>query len=338
MASTELVFDDENLATSSIADVRSNDSPTNWVLFTYAEGAKNTVTFVGKGSGGFEELKSHLNESKMFYGLVRVQDVVDQSVTVKFVFICWCGEKVPFMQKAKMTTHKGSIVNLVGQYHNAINCSNLNELSDEIIISKVKDASGTSVRVKESATSSPSASSTPSPTSPSGTARHAATGKSTNTTKQPGVPQAATIVQWIDEEATRSALKRVRADNDETDWVLIGYDPPVGNSTKLKLVGSGQNGIEELISHLQDDQVLYGLYRTTDTIDNTVAVKFVLVLWVGEKVPVTRKARIITHKGEVTAFIGQYHADLSASNHSEINEDIVRDLVQRVGGTASHVK
>jgi len=229
-------------------------------------------------------------------------------------------------------------VNLVGQYHNAINCSNLNELSDEIIISKVKDASGTSVRVKESATSSPSASSTPSPTSPSGTARHAATGKSTNTTKQPGVPQAATIVQWIDEEATRAALKRVRADNDETDWVLIGYDPPVGNSTKLKLVGSGQNGIEELISHLQDDQVLYGLYRTTDTIDNTVAVKFVLVLWVGEKVPVTRKARIITHKGEVTAFIGQYHADLSASNHSEINEDIVRDLVQRVGGTASHVK
>jgi len=332
MASTELVFQDEPTCKASITDLRSNDSPTNWVLFTYSDNAKNTIQFVAKGSGGVDELKSHLHESKMFYGLVRVEDKIDNSVTVKFVFICWCGKSVNFIQKAKMTTHKGSIVQLVGQYHNDINASDLEELSESIIIQKVRDASGTSVHVKEGAAAAP--------TSPATSTRNVThvTAKSTNTTKQPGVPQSATIITWIDEEATRTALKRVRADNDETDWVLLGYDPPTGNSTKIKMEGHGQNGLEELISHLKEDQVQYGLYRTTDTIDNTVAVKFVLILWVGEKVQVTRKARITTHKGEVTAFIGQYHVDISASNTTEISEDIVRDLVQRVGGTAIHVK
>jgi len=118
MASTELVFADEAECAGAIADLRDNNSPTNWCLFTYSETIKNSITFVGKGNSGAEEMKQFLNESKIFYGLVRVTDKIDQSVTVKFVFIIWCGEKVPFVQKGKMTTHKGSITNLIGQFHN----------------------------------------------------------------------------------------------------------------------------------------------------------------------------------------------------------------------------
>jgi len=93
-----------------------------------------------------------------------------------------------------------------------------------------------------------------------------------------------------------------------------------------------------LIALLKPDQVLYGLYRTTDTVDNTVAVKFVLILWVGENVAVTRKARIVTHKGEILSLIGQYHVDCSASNLEEINDDIISSLVKKASGTAVFVK
>jgi len=245
-----------------------------------------------------------------------------------------------------MTTHKGSITSLIGQYHNDINVSALEELDDHVIQSKVEGASGTAVHVKESSLHPPSSSSSSTTTTTTTTApvtgssgyKRGGTAPTSNpTTKQPGVPQAATIVQFIDEDATKAALKKVRADNDETDWALIGYEG-TGNSNKLKLIATGADGLDELISHFTEDQVLYALYRTTDTIDNTVAVKFVFVIWVGEKVAVTRKARITTHKGEITAFIGQYHVDLTCSNLNEINDEIVRDLVQRAGGTASHVK
>jgi ssRNA-specific RNase YbeY (16S rRNA maturation enzyme) len=329
MASTDLVFADEASATAALKDVRSNDTPTNWVLFTYSESGKNTLELVGKGSGGVEELKSHLDEAKMFYGLVRVTEKIDNSITVKFVFVIWCGTKVPFVQKAKMTTHKGSITQLIGQFHTDLNCSDPDEISEEIIMNKVTAASGTAVHVKDVHKSeSQTSSSIPQRTTAPKTTSSA-------TAKPASAPGSASVVSWVDEDNIRAAIKAVRANNDETDWLLLTYE---GNSTKIRLEATGSHGLEELTSHLKPDQVQYGLFRTTDTVDNTIAVKFVLILWVGEEVPFTRKARITTHKGEVTAFIGQYHVDCSCSNLNEINEDIIRDLVQRASGTAVYVK
>jgi len=260
-----------------------------------------------------------------------VTDQIDQSVTVKFVFIIWVGEKVPFVQKGKVTTHKGSISSLVGQYHNDVHASTLSELSEEIVIGKVRDASGTASRVKENA---PQVQSSPAASSSHSGQRQ--TSSHSLPTKAPGVPQAAaSVVNFIDEENIKAAIKALRSDADDTDWILLTYE---GSTNKIYLLGKGNEGLEELLPHLKENEIFYGLYRTTDTVDNTVAVKFVLILWVGEKVPMIRKARITTHKGEVTSFIGQYHVDIQCSNLEEVNEDLIREAVQKASGTANFVK
>jgi len=345
MASTDLVFSDEERSKQAFQELRANDHPCNWILFTYSDTAKNTLDFVGSGTGGVEELKPHLHESKASYGLVRVTDKIDNSVTVKFVFIVWCGEKVPFVKKAQITTHKGSVSKLFGQYHNDIHASALDEISESIIMGKVSDASGTAHHVKDTTASSPATIHHASPSQP--TQQHQthptqqplkkeSTGAATKKEAAGAAPKAtSSMVAFADEDSLRTAIKAVRADNDPTDWMLMGYE---GSSNTLKLVATGNGDLDELITHLKDDQILYGLYRTTDTIDNTVAIKFVLIVWVGEKVPIIRKARITTHKGDVTNFLGQYHVDVHCSNLNEINEDIVKDLVQRASGTANNVK
>jgi hypothetical protein len=323
---------DEAQAQQSIADLRSNETSTNWILFKYSDSTKNGIELVGSGANGVEELKQHLSDNKVFYGLVRVTDKIDQSVTVKFVFIVWVGEKVSFVQKGKITTHKGSITSLIGQYHNDVHASNLSELSEDIVLGKVRDASGTSSRVKESShqTPAPASASAASPT-------HSTRPSSSHSlpTKAPGVPQANSVVVFLDEDNIRAAIKALRSDADDTDWVLLTYE---GQTNKIYLFGKGNGGIDELLPHLKENEIFYGLYRTTDTVDNTVAVKFVLILWVGEKVPIIRKARITTHKGEVTSFIGQYHVDIQCSNLNEVNEDIIQEAVQKASGTANYVK
>jgi len=335
MASTDLHFVNESQAQQAIADLRSNDTPTNWVLFTYSDDVKNGIDLVGSGVNGVEELKQKLTDNKVFYGLVRVTDRIDQSVTVKFVFIIWVGEKVSFVQKGKITTHKGSITSLVGQYHNDVHASNLSEVNEDIILGKVRDASGTANRVKEStqAPSSTAATHTHTSSSP-----HTATRSSSShsvPSKAPGVPQASSVVVFIDEDKIRGAIKALRSDSDDTDWVLLTYE---GQTNKIYLFGQGNGGLEELLPNLKETEIFYGLYRTTDTVDNTVAVKFVLILWVGEKLPIIRKARITTHKGEVTSFIGQYHVDIQCSNHNEVSEEIIQEAVQKASGTANYVK
>jgi len=306
------------------------------------------LDYVGSGTGGVEELKSKLRDDKTSYGLVRVTDKIDNSVTVKFVLIVWVGEKVPFIKKAQVTTHKGSVTRLFGQYHNDIHANTLDEISESLIMGKVSDASGTAHHVKDK-NESASPNVNPSPTQSekphqepvqksSPMVRPGASSTSSAPKKEAAgaAPKASSsMVSFANEEGLRAAIKSVRDDKDPTDWLLMGYE---GSTNALKLVATGQGDLDELVTHLKDDQILYGLYRTTDTIDNTVAVKFVLIIWIGESVPIIRKARITTHKGDVTSFLGQYHVDVNCSNLSEINEEIVKDLVQRASGTASHVK
>lgn len=52
------------------------------------------IAFVAKGSGGADTMSEQLQADNIFYGLVRVQDVIDNSVTVKFVFVQYIGSDV----------------------------------------------------------------------------------------------------------------------------------------------------------------------------------------------------------------------------------------------------
>ena len=117
------------------------------VLFGY-QGESNVVDLVGVGEGGIEALKSQLQPESINYGLVRVYDFYDGHRTTKFVLILWVGERVKIMRKARITTHKGALVEFIGQHHTDISCANLGEINEEIIMTAVKNASGTAVHVK----------------------------------------------------------------------------------------------------------------------------------------------------------------------------------------------
>ena len=47
----------------------------------------------------------------------------------------------------------------------------------------------------------------------------------------------------------------------------------------LTLIASGSGDIEELKESLLDDQVMYGLLRTSDMVDAITTVKFVYIYW-----------------------------------------------------------
>ena len=71
---------------------------------------------------------------------------------------------------------------------------------------------------------------------------------------------------------------QVRDDTNDTRWVLAGYQD---NSLHkpLDLVAMGCNDLDELTEKLEDDRVMYGLYRTADVIDDIKTVKFVYIYW-----------------------------------------------------------
>ncbi|XP_076454709.1 uncharacterized protein LOC143289570 [Babylonia areolata] len=133
----------------AVADVRNDGSSLNWMVAGYRDNSpKGPIELVGSGEGDIEELKGLLAGDAPMYGLYRVTDQVDDITTVKFVYIMWIGESTKPMTRAKISTHKGVAEETFTPAHVTIFASDLSDLSESIIMTKVKSASGTMSHVK----------------------------------------------------------------------------------------------------------------------------------------------------------------------------------------------
>jgi hypothetical protein len=140
-------------AKAALDQLRADSDPTNFVVLGYGpDGKSKEITFQASGSGGLTELHGHLDASQIQYAMVRMTDVVDGHETVKFVWIVWQGSSVKMIAKARTTTHRGDVKDFFGQAHVTMDVNTLEECSEQEVMNKVCDASGTSVRVLQGST------------------------------------------------------------------------------------------------------------------------------------------------------------------------------------------
>jgi len=312
--------------------VRSGTS--SWILLTYEGGNSNTVIIHGKGNGGADELVSKLTDDIVGYGLIRKIEQIDNSETVKFSFIRFVGDNVPRMLKARLGTHFGAVTELFSPYHVSLDVTHTSEISDDIIMKLITNASGNSVHVLSDEQKPPTAVKSSINRTGSGSAPKPA---STNTAKQPGVPKTQEqAIKFVDKEAVKADIQDVRNDATSTDWVLVGYEGGKGNT--IISLGKGSGGLSELLDVVQDNIVAYGLLRKTDKIDDSLTVKFAYITWIGENIDRMHRARMGTHKGSVNELFAPYHVDLIVTNKSEITDEIIMQKIQDASGSGSKVR
>ncbi len=303
---SEVKFAD-NGAREAIKEVRQDASETKWVLCGYD--ASNCVALQSKGSGGIAELQKHLDEKQIQYGYMRLSDVVDGHATTKFVFLVFLGAGVKTVAKARVTTHRGAVKDFFGQAHVTVDAATAEEASEEAIMAKVTDASGTSVRVLRDETAGN---------------REAGDRKVVSLHKK-----TAGELEFRDRDEARDALQRVRGG--QLGWALLAYEAADCNT--VALVGSGQGGADELAALLRKDNIAVGLVRVPLQVDGNDVTRFVLVSHVGADVAGMHKAQKVTHKGKLLDFVGQYHTDVSSETAAEVSDAILQDAVARAAGT-----
>ena len=72
-----------------------NISDTEWAVMKYTD---NNLTVAGKGKG-FESFRKSFGNDDRGYGYIRIMGGDELSKRPKFIFVTWCGESVPAMQK-----------------------------------------------------------------------------------------------------------------------------------------------------------------------------------------------------------------------------------------------
>lgn len=103
----------------------------------------NDKTIVHAASGtDYEEFRSHFTESERVYGFVRIETGDELSKRAKFAFITWIGESVSSMQKAKVSTDKASVKQVVQNFAVEILTSDTEELDYDHVKSAVAKAGG----------------------------------------------------------------------------------------------------------------------------------------------------------------------------------------------------
>uniref|UniRef100_A0A8C5VZ00 Drebrin like n=1 Tax=Microcebus murinus TaxID=30608 RepID=A0A8C5VZ00_MICMU len=84
--------------------------------------------------------------------------------------------------------------------------------------------------------------------------------------------------------ALQEAYGRVVTEKSPTDWALFTYE---GNSNDIRVAGTGEGGLEEMVEELNSGKVMYGFCRVKDP--NSGLPKFVLINW-GAHVTINARA------------------------------------------------
>ncbi|EDO47220.1 predicted protein [Nematostella vectensis] len=275
-----------------IGDVRSDVSPINWMVAGHVSMNPNVLGFRASGCGGLEEMATHLNDDEAMYALVRLQEKVDLSSTVKFVYIHWVGESVPFTKKGRYGVVHGSIKEKIGQYHCIVETSSKADLTEEAIMKILMETSGTKSMVMEK--------------SEAATRMDRGFTSSSNiikTGKQARGVQVPDAIAMIIGSSVMDAIAEVRSDEHPINWCVAVYE---GNNPKLPIIlgGKGSGGLPEMASCMKEDYVSYALLRVTDIVDQISTVKFVFIQWIGESVKPMTKGKISTHKPTMQKVFG----------------------------------
>ncbi|XP_008476634.1 drebrin-like protein [Diaphorina citri] len=120
------------------------------------------------------------------------------------------------------------------------------------------------------------------------------------------------------------AWRDVLDDKTSTDWALFGYE---GQTYDLKVVSTGDGGIEEMREDLNGGKIMYGFCKVIDV--KTSLPKYVLINWQGEGAPPHMKGTCVNHLRHVQAMFKGAHITYNARTEEEVDEELISEKVAR---------
>ncbi|XP_012683558.1 coactosin-like protein [Clupea harengus] len=118
--------------------VRDDNTDINWAGFKY-EGS--TIVPAGHGAD-YEEFMSLCTDDSRLFGFVRVTTGDAMSKRAKFTLITWIGENISGLQRAKISTDKTLVKDVVQNFAKEFMISDRRELEMDYIRNELKKAGG----------------------------------------------------------------------------------------------------------------------------------------------------------------------------------------------------
>ncbi|XP_051173394.1 drebrin-like protein isoform X2 [Leptopilina boulardi] len=110
---------------------------------------------------------------------------------------------------------------------------------------------------------------------------------------------------------------------------LFSYE---GQTNNLKVVSTGQGGLEEMIEELNSGLIMYAFCRVID--NKTSLPKCLLINWQGDGAPIVRKGTCANHIRDIERLLKGVHITITARSEEEVEVDLIMEKLARATGSA----
>lgn len=129
---------DKDAIKEAYTEVMADNNGIEWATFIFKD---NKLGVTAKGSQ-FNEFKSQFGADDRGFGYIKIMTGDEMSKRSKFVMVTWVGPNVSVMKKAKMSTDKALMKDIIQNLSVELQCENANELSMDRFKTEVDRAGG----------------------------------------------------------------------------------------------------------------------------------------------------------------------------------------------------
>ncbi|XP_045893651.1 coactosin-like protein [Micropterus dolomieu] len=129
---------DKEACREAYNQVRDDNTDINWAAFKY-EGSM--IVPAGQGTD-YEDFKRMCTDDARLFGFVRITTGDAMSKRAKFTLITWIGENISGLQRAKISTDKAMVKDIVQNFAKEFMFSDPRELDEDNIRKELKKAGG----------------------------------------------------------------------------------------------------------------------------------------------------------------------------------------------------
>ncbi|KAI9204979.1 uncharacterized protein BJ171DRAFT_502534 [Polychytrium aggregatum] len=125
-----------------------------------------------------------------------------------------------------------------------------------------------------------------------------------------------------------ASYSAVLSEADRTNWAL--YSVIGANVSEIKYIGSGEGGLEELQEEFEEGKVMFAFCQVKEPISNLN--KFVLISWLGDGVPVSKKGLFNVWVNDAISFFRGHHVHINARTESDVDPNYIMKRVKDSSG------
>uniref|UniRef100_A0A8C6USY2 Coactosin-like protein n=1 Tax=Neogobius melanostomus TaxID=47308 RepID=A0A8C6USY2_9GOBI len=129
---------DKEACREAYNEVRDDNTDINWAVFKY----EGPMIVPGGQGVDYEEFKNMCTDDARLFAYVRFTTGDAMSKRAKFTLITWIGENISGLQRAKVSTDKTLVKDVVQNYAKEFLISDPKELEEDYICDELKKAGG----------------------------------------------------------------------------------------------------------------------------------------------------------------------------------------------------